>query len=112
MSMPSASISLADPVRVPERGDPGVGEEHRARDAEALQLPAGVGEAPAPNLIGVASIVKIVSWLGAMVCSSVPGSIPSGSWLPAMPELTALVDAVGARHVLSDPEVRAGYESD
>jgi hypothetical protein len=43
-------------------GDARIGDEQRARDAEALELPARVGGRAGPNLIGVASSVKTDSW--------------------------------------------------
>src|SRR4051794_7249634 len=74
--------------------------------------------APGPNLMGVASSVKIVSWVGSamslpLALALVPPGYLAWAMAPANSDLPAtLAEVVGPVHVLTDADVRAGYETD
>ena len=84
-----------DPLRVPERGDAGVGDEHRPRDPEPAQLPAGVGAGARPELhrrrlhgedrlaLGghVQSLAYPRAWPGKLGAGAAAPGDPQTSWL-------------------------------
>src|SRR4051812_28689713 len=103
--MPSRSIAARTRSGWPAAATPGsVTSSARRTPRRASSQPAS-SAAPAPNLIGVASTVKTVSWSGA-------GGMRDSVSYETVPFLDDLRSLVGADHVLTDPELRAPYETD
>src|SRR4051794_11389360 len=100
--MPSASIACLTRSGWPVAATPGsVTRSTRVTPRRLSSQPASA-TAPGPNLIGVASSVKTVSWLTS---SSVPHVTGNG-------RLRDLTPVLGVGHVLVDDDVRAPYETD
>src|SRR3954447_14344146 len=108
--MPSASMAARTRSGWPVAATPGsVTSSARRTPRRDSSHPASAA-APGPNLIGVASRVNTVSRPDdiASSCGTVVSSMPHTTDTLA----SALRDAVGAAHVLDDPELRAPFETD
>ena len=124
---------LPDPIGMAELRDAGVGDEHRARHAEAFELPARVGggagaELDRRGLEGEDGLVfgRCHAALSppARLGSGGPagarrgaGRGRAGKVAGSMPHATRslrerLSDAIGPAHVIVDRDVVAGYETD
>src|SRR5829696_8193082 len=99
--MPSASMDARIRSGCPVAATPGSVTSNARRTPSRLSSQPASAAAPGPNLIGVASSVKIVSLL-------IAGSMPH-----VTAELLRILGAiVGGPHVLTDDDVRAPYETD
>ena len=93
----------AHAIGVAGRGDAGIGDEQRARDAEALELPARVGDGARAELDR-----RRLEGEDRLALHARHASFRRVT----DPLVRALADAVGERHVLTDDDVRAPYERD
>src|SRR5512133_2909069 len=105
--MPSASMLARTRSGRPVAATPGsVTSSARRTPSRSSSQPASAA-APGPNLIGVASRVKIDS-------RSLPGVMAADGSVPGVSDrlLEDLATAVGEAHVLVDDDVRAPFEVD
>src|SRR5215213_5510353 len=105
-SMPSASMLARIRSACPVAATPGSVTSTARRTPSRLSSQPASAAAPGPNLIGVASSVKTVSF--AML-SSMPHVTADARLQDQTPLLR---EVVGAAHVLTDDDVRAPYETD
>src|SRR4051812_26040611 len=107
--MPSASIAARTRSGWPAAATPGsVTSSARETPSRLSSQPASAA-APGPNLIGIASRVKTVSRPVDMRSSC--GTVSSSS-MPHSTLIEQLRAALGPAHVLTDPDLRAPYETD